>query len=157
MDLQTIINNEITRAREERMKTSTQLTLGELILKLEPLVEKQPEMIKKYGHEAAIVFDFSCTFPVGLSSWRGSYAELALEWAGGDYSTNEKQLKLSEFLDLLKSAIGKTYTGWKGGDYVMGKNTPIWVANPGNVGETAVIDVVDEEYEIILITRRCKY
>ena len=39
----------------------------------------------------------------------------------------------------------------------MGKTTPIWVANYGNGGKTAVIDVVDNEYEVILITAYRKY
>jgi hypothetical protein len=33
---------------------------------------------------------------------------------------------------MLTEAIGKTYTGYKGGEYVMGKVTPVWVANYGN-------------------------
>jgi len=35
MDLQTILNNAVAQERAEEMKTSSQLTLGELILKLD--------------------------------------------------------------------------------------------------------------------------
>jgi hypothetical protein len=34
----------------------------------------------------------------------------------------------------------------------MNENTPIWVANDGHSGNTAVIDVVDDGYQVILIT-----
>ncbi len=41
MDLQTYIDNTIQSARNKTLANSDQLTLGELILKLEPIVEKQ--------------------------------------------------------------------------------------------------------------------
>jgi hypothetical protein len=105
-------------------------------------------------------------YPTGLSSWRGSYAELALNFSFVGYGMpgyiktdgpDLKELTVTEFLAILKSAIGKTYTGWKGGDFVMGKNTPIWVANDGNSGNTAVIGVRDDEYAIILETAHTEY
>lgn len=151
MDLQEILENATAKMRADRLKNSPQLTLGELIAKLEPIAEKQEEVKKKYDHEAEVVFDFEYLKPTGLSSWRGSYAELALEFDG------EKGFTVSEFIALLKGAIGKTYTGYKGGDFVMGKTTPIWVANWGNSGNTGVIGVIDNEYEVILETARCEY
>ena len=158
MDIQEVIDNKILAERNNRMKTSKQLTLEELIAKLEPLLDNQKEIEKKYKHKANVEFDFSNTFPVGLSSWRGSYDELALEWEGGDYSTDyDKQMNVTEFVEMLKSAIGKTYTGWKGGEFEMGKTTPIWVANSGLSGKTAVVDVRDEEYYVVLITSECEF
>lgn len=58
----------------------------------------------------------------------------------------------SEFLKMLKETVGKEFTGYKGGEFTMDENTPIWVANYGNSGNTAVIDVIDEDYKIILVT-----
>jgi hypothetical protein len=146
MDMQTYLDNAMVARREERMKTSDQLTLGEMILKIEPLLKKQPEIKERYGDEADVYFDFEYLKPTGIGSWRGIYAELALEFDG------EKTMTVIEFHKMLKECIGKTFTGYKGGEFTMGKNTPVWVANYGNAGNTAVIDIVDNEYNVIIMT-----
>lgn len=37
----------------------------------------------------------------------------------------------AELLSECKAAMGQVFTGYKGGDYVMGALTPVWVANYG--------------------------
>lgn len=59
---------------------------------------------------------------------------------------------MTAFLQMLKGAVGKTFMGYKGGDFVMSRQTPVWVANYGDAGHTAVIGVVDDGYQVILIT-----
>lgn len=141
MDLQTYLNNAVAASRQATLAKSDQLTLGELILKLEPIVEKQGE------DEATVRYDFEYLFPNDIDSWRGSYSELAL-----NFTTEGQEMKVSDFLNMLKECIGKEFTGYKGGEFTMNKHTPIWVANYGNSGNTAVIDVMDNGYCIILIT-----
>ena len=147
MDLQTYIQNAVKASRANTLANSDQLTLGELILKLEPIVKNQ-----KDGEEATVRYDFEYLFPTSIDSWRGSYDELAL-----NFETQGKGMKVSEFLNMLKECIGKTFTGYKGGDFTMHKGTPIWVANYSHSGNTAVIDVVDDGYQIILITGYRKF
>ena len=142
MDLQTYIQNAVKASRANTLANSDQLTLGELILKLEPIVKNQ-----KDGDEATIRYDFEYLFPTSIDSWRGSYDELAL-----NFQTQGEEMKVSEFLKMLKECIGKTFTGYKGGDFTMHKGTPIWVANYSHSGNTAVIDVVDNGYVVLLIT-----
>ena len=119
MDLQTYIQNAVKASRANTLANSDQLTLGELILKLEPIVKNQ-----KDGEEATVRYDFEYLFPTSIDSWRGSYNELAL-----NFETQGEEMKVSEFLNMLKECIGKTFTGYKGGDFTMHKGTPIWVAN----------------------------
>ena len=142
MDLQTYIQNAVKASRANTLANSDQLTLGELILKLEPIVKNQKE-----GDEATVRYDFEYLFPTSIDSWRGSYDELAL-----NFETQGEEMKVSEFLKMLKECIGKTFTGYKGGDFTMHKGTPIWVANYSHSGNTAVIEVVDNGYVILLIT-----
>ena len=142
MDLQTYIQNAVKASRANTLANSDQLTLGELILKLEPIVKNQKE-----GDEATVRYDFEYLFPTSIDSWRGSYDELAL-----NFETQGVEMKVSEFLKMLKECIGKTFTGYKGGDFTMHKGTPIWVANYSHSGNTAVIDVVDNGYVVLLIT-----
>ena len=142
MDWQTYIQNAVKASRANTLANSDQLTLGELILKLEPIVKNQ-----KDGEEATVRYDFEYLFPTSIDSWRGSYDELAL-----NFETQGEEMKVSEFLNMLKECIGKTFTGYKGGDFTMHKGTPIWVANYSHSGNTAVIDVVDNGYVVLLIT-----
>lgn len=155
MDLQTYISNAVKVQRQNRFSQSEQLSLGELILKLEPIAAKQSEVIEKYKSEADVVYDFEYLYPTRFDSWRGSYDELALNFETNRYES--KRLTVSEFLNLCKETIGKTFTGYKGGEYTMGKSTPVWVANNGNAGNTAIVNVVDNEYEVILITELCEF
>lgn len=153
MDLQKILNNAVAAKRAEDMKTSAQLTLGELILKMEGKSADKP-----------VVFDDGKHFPTYLGSWRGSYCELALGY--NEYET-EKPMNGAEFSEKLKEAVGKTYTGYKGGDFLMGKTTPVWVANYGeSMGfreetedghNTAIVDIVETDDAIVLQTFNTRY
>ena len=62
-----------------------------------------------------------------LISWRGSYSELSLTYG-------ESSSIGSAFSELM-FANGKTFTGYKGGDFVMHGGTCIWGDNYGDVNE----------------------
>lgn len=153
MDMQTLLNNSMVARRKESLSKSEQLTLGEIILKLEPIVEKQLERIQNEEEEATVWYDFEYLHPTSIDSWRGSYSELAL-----NYENEEtKPMTVTLFLKMLKETIGKEFTGYKGGEFVMSKHTPVWVANYGNSGNTGVLDILDKEYEVVIITGYCEY
>ncbi len=147
MDIQQEINEEIKRHRQIMVAYNGQMTLGRLIQALEKLMDKQKKIKEKYGHEAYIIFDFCGFYPTGIDSWRGHYSELALE-----YYSNDSKTHLTEFLQMLKDAVGKTFQGYKGGDFVMDEDTPIWVDNYGESHNTAVVGILDNDFEIIILT-----
>lgn len=151
MDFQTILENAVSAERNKRLKTSPQLTLGELVAKLESV---KPVYQDYEGEEKpkVVVFNFEYLHPTGLDSWRGSYSELAIE-----FSADGEAPTVIDFLSSLKAAVGKEFSGYKGGEFVMGKNTPLWVANYGNSGNTGIVGVRDTEYKVILLTDYCKY
>lgn len=128
--------------RSERLKTSPQLLLGELILKLEAVEKK----------DLRVCFDFENAHPTHLGSWRGSYCELAIR-----FEFEGSCLTVVDFLKKLHEAVGATYEGYKGGEFTMGKNTPVWVANYGNSGNTAVVGIIDTGYQVIIETKYCEY
>lgn len=144
MDIQEQIDNMMLASRAKSMSTSRQLTLSELILKLEMVENK----------ELPLYFDDTDYRPTGIGSWRGSYRELAIsftregtyggynsdkitwESSDGEYKTYEKvstelpdDCKVSDLFKLLSEVKGKTFEGYKGGDFTMNKSTPIWVAD----------------------------
>lgn len=149
MDLQKFVDNAVTAAREERMKTSDQLTLGELIALIEPISVANKN---KGEEEAEVVYDFAYFFPTDIMSWRGSYAEIAL-----NYQSEEKRMKVTAFLAMLRGALGKTFTGYKGGDYVMWRGTPVWVSNYSEACNTAVVGVKDLGWQVVIETKYSEY
>ena len=93
-----------------------QITFGEMIEKLE-----------KMPRNFTILFDFVHMQPSGqIHCYRGYYEDLAL----GYESERKELMTVAQFLPMLKDRLGCTFTGYKGGDYIMTEDTVVWVANP---------------------------
>ena len=181
MDLQTMVNNAMDAARAKEMLNSDQLTMGELILKLESVKDTS----------LPVRFDDEKLKPTGLGSWRGSYKELAINYEGAQSCLDQPgpDCKMDEYghdykcecgrdekahstslpenpsaqnlLNVLNLAKGKVFEGYKGGDFTMGKTTPVWVANYGESSgfkregdkyNQAVVDVEETDKGVILKT-----
>jgi len=115
-----------------------QLTLGDL---LALLACRDPD------HR--VWFDFCSFQPTRLGSYRGFYEQLAL---GHEESTMNGPL-VRGLLVQLRNAVGATFHGYKGGAYVMGPSTPLWVANPGDAGSTAIVGLADCSWATVILTR----
>ena len=97
-------------AQWQRERAETQMTLGKLITALEAIPEGAEVANLNHAH-----------------SYRGYYSDLAFE-------RDEGTRPASELLAECKAAMGQVFCGYKGGDYVMGALTPIWVATYGCLG-----------------------
>jgi hypothetical protein len=60
-------------------------------------------------------------------SYRGYYEQLAFE--------PKENCSVKEMLEAAESAVGNTFTGWKGGDYTMDENTDCWISEVGSTGD----------------------
>ena len=181
IDLQTMLDNAVQAERAREMLTSDQLTLGELTLKLEGLKDKN----------LPVVFDDGKYKPTGLDSWRGSYRELSLNYEDGgtcydqpketcqkdefgyhdyecpcgglkEYDTGMENPTAQQLIDLLKNINGKIVIGYKGGDFTMGKTTPVWVAKYGTSSgfdpsedkfNRAVVNIEEGKDKVSIITK----
>lgn len=61
-------------------------------------------------------------------SYRGHYEELAFQ--------PTENITVGRMLEFAKSALGNTYTGYKGGNFKMDEYTDCYIANYGECGET---------------------
>lgn len=86
-------------------------TLGDLIEFLETM---DPEMTVKDGFGSP-------------HSDRGSYDELAFDPA--------PEARIGDMLANAKSANGGTFEGWKGGDFTMCRETPVYIGEYGDCGD----------------------
>ena len=94
-------------------------TLSRLIDLLEP----RPKL-------GTVQFDFSGLSPGDFHSWRMDYSQLCLDSSGG------WPVQTGDLLSKARKAIGRTFEGWKGGDYTMGPESTIVIAEPGDPGGT---------------------
>jgi len=145
------IEELLAERRNAVLDNSPQLLLGQIIEKLEAIEDRQ----------YLVYYDFEFAFPTILDSWRGSYCELALGFDfngyGGSLRKDPAAKNADELIEHLRSGIGETYTGWKGGEFKMNENTPVWVSNPGNNGHTAIVDVQVRDYRTLLLTQYCQF
>jgi len=108
MNMQAMMDGMSAQWQKERAES--QMTLGDLIAKLETLPADT---------QVANLRD--------PDSYRGYYSDLYFECAEGTRPA-------SELLAECKGAMGKVFTGYKGGDYMMGAVTPLWIATYGSCG-----------------------
>jgi hypothetical protein len=116
------------------------VSLGKLIR----LLELEPA-------DNEVRFDFCYNEPTTLASYRGFYDQLALGYRQMTFDKESPQVRT--LLDELRQAIGKTYQGYKGGDFKMDENTKVWVANYGDSGSTAIVGLANCNWMTIIETR----
>lgn len=129
-NIQEYINTMSKAWRADR--SLTQMTLGQLIARLEEFpTGKQVENID-YPH-----------------SYRGYYSDLAFEHKHGTQS-------VESLLSILKTrCLNKTFEGYKGGDFKMDENTPLWIAEYGNTGKK--IMGMEEGFTLTFTTAEDEY
>jgi hypothetical protein len=49
---------------------------------------------------------------------------------------------VQSLVDELNSCIGKTFIGWKGGEFEMDKDTPVWVSEKGECIDNSIASIV---------------
>lgn len=113
--------------------------------------------------DQSVVFDFGGFRPTTVDSYRGYYCDLALGFDGArTYSEEDADIdhasqgfrhtKVSDLLTELRSAIGRTFEGWKGGDFRMTEQTRLWVANPGKCSGTAIVGIAECAWQTVIAT-----
>ena len=119
--------------RDER-----QYTLGKLIKVLELCSPK-----------AHVYFDFCQLVPRSFHSYRGYYEDLQLDWR---VENSWETLECKDFLILCKEQLNSVHTGWKGGDFRMTENTPIWVGEVGKATHVMLTEILHDSYLVMLGT-----
>lgn len=121
IDIQALLDGMGAKHAQERAE-SDQWTLGQMIEALEALPPETP--VEGVGD---------------LESYRGYYSDLAFETSGASPRTAENVLADCH------AALGSCFTGYKGGDFWMTKNTVLWDSPYGDSTGLKVmgLDVTD--------------
>jgi hypothetical protein len=118
-------------------KEEKTMLLGDLAKKAQEISKERPD--------AAFYVDTPLGWydAYGLASYRGYYEQLALVIGDDRGAGMQHAWTITQFADELESSIGKVYTGYKGGEYKMHKDTYIWVVT----GRSRTSDLVVGEFE----------
>lgn len=127
IDLQALMDGIGAKSPWERA-SSTQMTLGEVIARLEEM------------HPAANIYGL-----VNPDSYRGYYCDLA-------FTPITAYQRAEEALKICRGCMGKVFQGYKGGDYVMGALTSVWISDYGTcgkklmaIGDDGILELADDE------------
>jgi hypothetical protein len=107
--------------REQFKRAGSQMTLGTLIDRLSEL----PGDLLMWNMK-------------DLHSYRGYYSDLAFD------HDSDSQRPVREVLADCRKAMGEVFVGYKGGDFVMGRNTPMWISSYGSASGLRLMAVEDD-------------
>lgn len=82
------------------------------------------------------------SYPANPHSYRGYYSDLAFEEVDNPQTAGE-------LLRECREANGRDFTGYKGGDFRMHNDTPLWGAERGRCGQ-AIVGAKFENGELLL-------
>jgi hypothetical protein len=79
----------------------------------------------------------------GIGSYRGYYEQLAI-------GLQAVPITADQLAQLLRKQVGDTVTGYKGGEYRITRETPVWAAEYGSCGDMIVgIDLRNERVTLM--------
>lgn len=79
-------------------------------------------------------------------SYRGYYDEIAFESASPGVTVTA-----GELVQAVENAIDRVFIGWKGGDYRMDVDTPVWISSEGMVSGRQLMGVEFEDGIMVLL------
>ena len=103
--------------------------------------------LSKYPDDFPVYFDYGAFPEAGVSSYRGSYDEAMISPADGGTAITNKELQ-----DSIKKRIGTYMSGYKGGEYLIESETPLWVAEYGQWPGRAIRGVERNGNSLTIIT-----
>ena len=113
------------------------LTLGELINILE---NAKPNVNVLFSNGQS---------PASPRSYRGYYSDLSFEFG--------PLVTVGEFLKILRSEVlDQVFIGYKGGDFVMSADTPLWRSTYGVASGEAIIAAIPTDDKVLLVTKYVK-
>lgn len=96
------------------------MTIGEML-----------EALKNANDDAAVFITDTLSVELNgeVMSWRGDYSCLSLGYSL--YGDSNAFITVGRLKSILKDAIDKSFIGYKGGEFVMEKDTPVYLDNYG--------------------------
>lgn len=104
------------------------LTIGDLFERLKYLPRDTPCYIEDEDGKHGVRYPHS---------YRGYYEQVAL-----DIDESTTAIKASELYRMLEPLPGNYLTGWKGGEFLISDETPVWISRPGEVSDRRLVGLM---------------
>ena len=101
----------------QKMRSKNMFTLGNLI-----------DELGKYPKNWKVLIEPFHLVPLSFHSYRGYYHDLCLTYSTREESLGE-EMSVGKLLDMCNATNGKEFYGYKGGEFLMNRKTPIWVSD----------------------------
>lgn len=135
MDLQKLVVAMSNMSKATR--SNYHMTLGNLI-----------EVLEAANDAAVVKFDNEeLGNPGDLDSYRGYYSDLA-------FSPTTAPITVDFLKQVTAEAHGATLTGYKGGEFYMDSDTPLWVSRWGSSSGIAIVGARTDGNTLILETKQ---
>jgi hypothetical protein len=135
MDIQKLFDTMSKISMDER--STYHVTLGEMI-----------NALIDVDHNKRVVLSDAPDAGLGRPmSYRGYYSDLAFDPTDGPTT-------VGKLLAECNVANGNTFEGYKGGEYAMGKDTPLWVAGYGDASGRAIVATTDTPDAFVLTIKK---
>ena len=132
MDIQALASFMALMGKQSR--ADYQMTIGGAIIALDKL--PQDKRIAYSDGKA----------PREAMSYRGYYSDLAFD--------DQDAATVGEVLAQLEKIHNTELEGYKGGEYMMGDDTPIWRSEYGSASSIAWMDFVDTPDAVLIVTKQ---
>jgi hypothetical protein len=119
-------------------------------------VKELIDQLAEHPQDATIMVDLGngeLRYPDDLSSYRGYYEQLAIEYRSG-LGRHEKPPTVDDFTTALRGKVFDTVQGYKGGTYTIQNNTPVWVSQWGECSDSAVSSVERRDDAVVVLTEQ---
>jgi len=135
MDLQKLVDTMNAAASQER--ANYHMTLGGLI-----------EALSKEDPSAWVIYDtVDEASPSAPESYRGYYCDLS-------FPPSSTPITVGLLLNEAEEAIGKEFTGYKGGEFEMHADTPLWASAYGSASGLAIMGLKAVGNSVVLLTKQ---
>jgi len=126
----------------DSMNEQSRLTRGKYQLTLGGLIDK----LKDCTSTKRVIY-LTGGAPCSPDSYRGYYSDLA-------FDTTCEDVTVESLLKLAQECVGKVFEGYKGGDYKMSEDTPLWIDSYGSYNSVAMMDVDENTLEVVILLKR---
>lgn len=145
LDIQKIVNDSKLEWKKDSLNKGA-MSAEEIINKLEEFKDLKKLVVIEMNNKI-FTSDFNA------DSWRGSYNLPAIEYYSG-----KSGCSVDSAIENLQKIDGMEVEGYKGGDYVLSKEDPLFIANYGDSNNcTAIVDIIESDEFIICLTKQDMY
>ena len=105
------------------------------------------DKLSQLNPESKVTFEDGTSPANHFNSYRGIYWHAALS------SQNYQPCNALQLINAINIALRVPLSGYKGGEFTTYPQTPVWHAHPAEATGIAIVDAVQKEDRIILVTR----